>query len=330
MFRSGGRPKRDVAPVNYNKDKSEEDLEEGFNFDSPLTSPRRPVHTREGSPQELAYPTLNDNVDEELDQVRQTLQNIGHTPLFRGDPEGEEALDDTDQVSEEVEESGLVAVQADGGDCQVLDQPVRIVNYDQENADDDAGAIANARDVKLPFNKHDIKLWFSLVESKMQFAGIKKQWSKRQVVIQLIPAEFHNDFKQYLIMQETDAGEDAYFRLKTAMVMQFGPKQADSFDKAISRVMTGTPSQLGRQILNDVCPGINPLTGCHCADMVLGVWRRNLPSVVRNAVADMDFNANTFAAVLDRADKTWSSNNASTPVASLRATEVAATSSRAQ
>ena len=83
---------------------------------------------------------------------------------------------------------------------QVDETPAaKMVNYDMQSEEDDAGAIQNARDVKLPFNRQDVRLWFSLVESKMQFAGIKKQWSKRQVLVQLIPADLHNDFKQYLI-----------------------------------------------------------------------------------------------------------------------------------
>ena len=91
-----------------------------------------------------------------------------------------------------------------------------MVNYDQQNEADDAGAISNARDVKLPFNKSDVKLWFSLIESKMQFAGLKNQWSKRQVLIQLIPTEYHSDFRQYLQLQESEAGNDAYFQFKKA------------------------------------------------------------------------------------------------------------------
>ena len=196
------------------------------------------------------------------------------------------------------------------------------VNYDQQNLEDDDGAIQNSRDVKLPFNKHDIKLWFSLVESKMQFAGIKKQWSKRQILIQLIPPEFHSDFRQYLQLQETEAGADSYFRLKTAIIKQFGPKQASNFDKAIARVMTGTPSQLGRQILHDICPAASPLQNCHCANVVLGIWRRSLPQVVRNQIADMDFTAATFNAVFDKADSVWEANSASsTVVAALEKTK---------
>ena len=99
-------------------------------------------------------------------------------------------------------------------------------NYDMQNADDEAGAITNARDVKLPFNKNDIMLWFTLVEGKMQFAGIKKQWSKRQVLVQLIPPEFHSDFKQYLIQQETEAGVVPYHTLKQAIIKKIWPTQS--------------------------------------------------------------------------------------------------------
>ena len=143
------------------------------------------------------------------------------------------------------------------------------VNYDQQNTDDGENAFANARDCRLPFNKHDVKLWFSLLESKMQFAGINRQWSKRQVLIQLIPPELHNDFKQYLQLNETEAGNSAYYNLKKAILKQFGLKQADNFDKAISRVLTGKPSELGRRILNDICLKPKPLEGCCCAATVL-------------------------------------------------------------
>ena len=100
------------------------------------------------------------------------------------------------------------------------------------------------------------------------------------------------------------------------MVKQFGLKRVDGFDKAIARVLTGTPSQLGRAIVNDICPGVTPLQGCHCADIVLGIWRRSLPTVVRNAVADMDFTAASYNLVFDKADSTWSSNKAATSVIS--------------
>ena len=97
--------------------------------------------------------------------------------------------------------------------------------------------------------------------------------------------------------------------------------------------MTSTPSHLGHQILNDICPSITPLVGCHCADTVLGIWRRSLPQVVRNAIANLDFNSNSFDQVFDRADSVWSSNSASSSVVATLTTksgeeEVAAVSTR--
>ena len=151
---------------------------------------------------------------------------------------------------------------------------------------------------------------------KNAICGLKNQWSKRQVLIQLIPVEYYCDFRNHLQLQEDEAGDDAYFQLKKAIIKQFGPKKADGFDKAIARVMTSTPSHLGRQIMSDICPGRQPLSGCHGADTVLGIWRRSLPQVVRNQIADMDFNKDTFLAVFDKADNVWASNKASTSVVS--------------
>ena len=308
-----GRPSRSLPQVNYKEQSSDEDEENPENF----VSPGRPPVTRAGSPVELAIPHLNDNVDEDLERVSQTLRNVGHTRLFR--PQFEEG-------DEESVISGHIVGAPVGGKVEADPPVVRMVNYDQQNEEDDAGAISNARDVRIPFNKNDIKLWFSLVESKMQFAGIKKQWSKRQVLVQIIPPDYHSDFRHFLQMQEDQAGNNAYFELKTAMIKQFGPKKADGFDKAINRVMTGLPSQLGRQILADICPSYTPLQGCHCSDTVLGIWRRSLPAVVRNAVADMDFNAATYKNVFDKADNVWASNAATTTVVSSLAKVAAASS----
>ena len=339
--------------MNYNEssESEEEDFEKGLAFASPLQSPQRPLPTREGSPtgHVAGGPTLADNVDDDLEELQYRLHDIA---VVR--EEVEEVTDllkevdtrigvDTDQragnssipaeVGQAISESGLIVQQPQEENLQVppVNQEATMVNYDQQNTDDDDGAIQNARDVKLPFNKDNIKLWFSLVESKMMFAGLKKQWSKRQILVQLIPPEFHTDFQQYLIMQETEAGESAYYDLKSAILKQFGTKQAERFDKAISRVLTGKPSHLGRQILHDICPKVKPLQGCCCAETVLGIWRRSLPGVVRNAIADLDFNDQTYQQIFDKADNVYQSNAAATPVVATLtkgAAEVSATSTR--
>ena len=83
--------------------------------------------------------------------------------------------DDSDENNEEVVEGLVIEEAGPDNNEQVPPQAARMVNYDQASGQDDPGAIQNARDCKLPFNQHDIRLWFSLIESKMQFAGLKNQ-----------------------------------------------------------------------------------------------------------------------------------------------------------
>ena len=81
-----GRPRRDLPEVNYaeNSDSDSEDEiglpADAFNnaFNSPPVTPppQQPVHTKEGSPQELFVPQLNDNVDEVLEEVQYRLGDI--------------------------------------------------------------------------------------------------------------------------------------------------------------------------------------------------------------------------------------------------------------
>ena len=273
-----------------------------------LVSPNRPHQSPSASPRALLRPDPP-VVEDVLEQVSQQLNNI---------PNRQQRAANRNAVRQAAELAAAEAAAASSSALRnipdPLQDPPRMANYDETNVADEAGAYQNARDIKIPFNKADIRLWFTLVESKMQFAGINRQWSKRQVLVQLIPAELHNDFKAYLIQQEADAGPQAYKDFKDAIIKQFGPKLADGFDRAIARVMNGTPSQLERQIVNDICPEVRPLAGCHCAAVVLGIWRRSLPSVVRNAIADEDFTAATYKRVFEHADNVWASNSANTTV----------------
>ena len=47
--------------------------------------------------------------------------------------------------------------------------------------------INNTRNVKLPFIKADIRLRFSLIESTMEFAGLKRQCSKSKICPKVNP-----------------------------------------------------------------------------------------------------------------------------------------------
>ena len=117
--------RRNLPEVDYNESSEDEDQ---------FVSPLRPPATRAGSPHLLSIPTLSDNVDEELNEVSNTLRNIGHTKTFRKAQQKDSASEDEEVIEGKV--SGP-------GDLEVKDQqqPAIMVHFDQENGDDDAGAI---------------------------------------------------------------------------------------------------------------------------------------------------------------------------------------------
>ena len=174
-----GRPKRDIPSVDYTEDSSEEEFEQGLNFSSPLQSPTRPVQTRAGSPVDLQYPTLGDNVDEELNQVRQTLQNIGHTSLFRPNNENlkppSSSCDDIDGTEEIVE--GRVAAAAEDLEVENAAEGAVMATFEDENGADDDRALSNALRIIQGFEwkPNEINFYFNQLEIKMTTAGVKKK-----------------------------------------------------------------------------------------------------------------------------------------------------------
>ena len=42
-----------------------------------------------------------------------------------------------------------------------------------------------------------------------------------------------------------------------------------------------------------ICPEVNPLSRCHWTNVVLSIWWRSLPEVVRNSIANLDIRTAT-------------------------------------
>ena len=167
------RPRRNLPEVNYRDSSEDED-----DFDSPLVSPSGPRPTREGSPVELAIPTLGDNVDEELEAVSQVLRNVGHSHTFRGttphpgtrsDPDGVDQPEVGAGVEDEVEVvEGLVVQEAEQADCADPDNmPNQAVNFEDEAGEDGAKAIDYTRTLKIEYDPQNVKFWFIQLETEM-------------------------------------------------------------------------------------------------------------------------------------------------------------------
>ena len=181
MWNWGGRPSRNLSPVNYKEDSSSED-------DLPFISPKRPSVTRAGSPPLLAVPQLNDNVDEDLEKVSQTLKNIGHTKLFKKSPPKFE--------SEEETVKGFIVggpsnpkVEAGNTDNMPDDNEVE-VDFEDENGADDDKALEFSRSLKLEYDPLEVAFYFIQLENEMFTCGVKSQWLKRSILVKNLPPKY--------------------------------------------------------------------------------------------------------------------------------------------
>lgn len=189
-----------------------------------------------------------------------------------------------------------------------------MVDFDQENENDSATAMDNLRSVQCPFNKEDIEFWFSQLEDQLTLIGVKKQWTKKIALVRFLPPEIQNQVKSLLKLGQTAAGTDIYFRIKKQLLKLYGPKAEDAYLVAKNLVLTDKPSQLGQKLVETICPAEVKLQGCHCDRIVWGLFREKIPIVIRNHLADMAFNKNTYEAIFDKADQVWDSNRGSEPL----------------
>ena len=109
-------------------------------------------------------------------------------------------------------------------------------------------------------------------------------------------------------LSKAEAGNDIYKKCKTELIELFGAKQEDCYIRAKNRVMTGKPSQLGKALLDDLCKKSKKLDGCCCVDIIWGMYREQLPITVRNHIAELSFNKNTYKQVFTTSDKVHASN----------------------
>ena len=157
----------------------------------------------------------------------------------------------------------------------------------------------------MEFSSSDIRFWFAELEAEMTMSSIKSQWMKKTVLQRNLPTKQKEDVKSLLTLNQTQAGDDIYFKIKNELVRIYAPKPKDSYCKALTRTMVGLPSQLGNQIVEDVCKKPSKLQGCCCAAAVEALWHLQLPVSIRAHVSNMEFSHATFKAVFEAADKVF-------------------------
>ena len=331
-----GRRLRDLPPINYNESESESDLEDdlalpadAFNeaFATPNVSPQppqQPVHTREGSPQLLAHPTLNDNVDDVLEDVQYRLGDIQQvleevddlTDLLEDTDFGVDPLENQEGAEEVLAFNFKVPadkeVEADNNmpenNQPAAPAPPPAVNYDIEDKNDGDKSADQARSIKIEFSASDIRFWFSQLEDEMTMASVGSQWLKKTVLQRNLPIKQKEDVKSFLTLQKEQAGAHIYLDIKNELIRIYAQKPCDSYRKALTRTMVGLPSQLGYQIVDDVCKKPQKLSGCCCPAAVLAIWSMQLPVNIRAHISGMDLTSESYKTVFEAADKVYLSS----------------------
>ena len=156
-----------------------------------------------------------------------------------------------------------------------------VVDFQDEDADNEETALEYSRTLKVEYDPTEVDFWFVQIENEMYTCGIKSQWLKRCVLVKNLPPKVQADVKQWLLIKQSDAPNDIYKQIKQEILRLHAPKEEETYKKALTRVLTGLPSQLGQQLLHDICSKPNKLScGC-CGKAVRTLWSLQLPIQVR-------------------------------------------------
>ena len=294
---------------------NEQSSEEENNYESPpendpneLVSPTRPRQSPSASPRALLRPDPP-LVEEVLGEVQQQLRDLSNR---------QQRADRRDQVRAEAEAARAAAEAVAAANMPDL------VEFEVEDVQDGAKASELGRQIKVEFSATDIKFWFAELEAEMTMATIKSQWLRKTVLQRNLPIKQKEDVKSLLTLTQAQAGGNIYQKIKQELVRIYAPKAKDSYCKALTRTMVGLPSQLGNQIVDDVCKKAAKLEGCCCAAAVEALWQLQLPVGIRAHVSNMEFTHQTYKQVFEAADKVHMSSRQVTVAA--MASSVAAVS----
>ena len=292
---------RNWNPLNppINEQSSDEDLNNyesaGENDPNNLVSPNRPHQSPSASPRALLRPDPP-AVEEVLQEVQQQLQAL---------PDRQQRAANRNAVRQRQEAAAAAAVSPAE---PIRNEVVNMVDFETENGVDGDKAQEHARSIKIEFEPADIKFWFAQLEGEMTMASVKSQWLKRTVLQRNLPNKQKEDVKALLTLNQTEAGNDIYLKIKRDLIRIYAQKPEDSYKKALGRAMVGLPSQLGLQIVDDICKKVPKLEGCCCAGAALAIWSMALPVNIRAHISDKEFTPQTYKSVFETADKVYLSS----------------------
>ena len=193
-----------------------------------------------------------------------------------------------------------------------------MVNYDAEDKVDEKDAQSKTSNLKVEFDRADVKFWFQQLEMHLSTAGVNAQWTKRLLLHKQLPKDVIAEVKDLLRKDKSEAGATPYKDLKTRIMETFGKKTEDAYAEAKNYMLVGKPSQLLNKIINTICEQHPTLENCCSAGVIYGMWKEKLPPEVRQNVAGMPFVGRlALDALMRKADSVYDNLAAARPVAAV-------------
>merc|ERR1712029_530598 len=109
-------------------------------------------------------------------------------------------------------------------------------------------------------------------------------------------------------VREETASATCYKQVKDELIRLYGMQEEDRYELASGLLLTTTPSQLCRKLIDIICPDHPTLENCCSAPMVAGMWKAQLPKAVRSAVAGKSLKGGNLETVLQLADAVFKAN----------------------
>ena len=173
------------------------------------------------------------------------------------------------------EEGFVVGAPVDSGNkAENMPNDPPPVPFDKATGQDGEDVYKKLATLTNKFTKANPKFWFNNFERSIKHFGVKSQITKMEALINLLPPEVTEEVMSFISLSEDELSATPYFDLKTELLKLYGPRPEDSFNKAISRVLVGKPSTLGKQVINDFCE-CKPQINCKCCSKIaFGIWQK--------------------------------------------------------
>ena len=270
-----------------------------------------------------SLPLMNRYPGSEEDSLRQSSQRdqrAARRYIASNVTTAEASLLDDSSASanfEDCEDDETPILSVDGQDDAMTDAAARKAAemakpFDIRDLPDDSEAWKKTPSHR--FDKHDVEFWVNNFEAELTNFGINSQWSKRNSLLakDILPAEVVEEMKPLFRLTKVEAGDTPYKDIKNEILSIYGKKDEDACEKAASRRLTSRPSALGKLLIHDLCPGAKPFRNCHCARVVWWFFIKQMPQVIRTALAEKRFNADSYNDIFKLADDVFNANKMGT------------------